>query len=130
MNAGTRVVCAVIRRGPYILAAQRAEWKVRGGCWELPGGKVESGETDFQAIRREMMEELDMNVNPIRVLGTIDHRYADFHIELVAVACEASGVIEPGEDHQAVTWVDMRRAEGLPWSEADRKLLVSMGILG
>ena len=129
MNPGIRVVCAVIRRGSYILAAQRAEWKVRGGCWELPGGKMEAGETEFQAIRREMMEELDMNVNPMRILATIDHHYTDLHIELIAVACEASGDINPGEDHQAVTWVDCRRADGLAWSEADRKLLARMGIV-
>src|SRR5688500_17913595 len=57
-----RVVAAVIRRGDRLLLCQRPLYKRHGGLWEFPGGKCELGETELEALRRELKEELAIDV--------------------------------------------------------------------
>jgi mutator protein MutT len=57
-----RVVAAVIQRNDQYLLCQRPAHKRHGGLWEFPGGKVHDGETDFDAISRELTEELEVGV--------------------------------------------------------------------
>lgn len=68
------VVGALLQRGKRVLLARRAEGSQHGGLWEFPGGKVEAGETQAEALRRELREELDVHV---RVLGPYDRVLVD-----------------------------------------------------
>jgi 8-oxo-dGTP diphosphatase len=63
------VVGAAIIRGGALLAAQRAEPPSLRGRWELPGGKVDPGETDIEALVRECREELGVRIRPLRRIG-------------------------------------------------------------
>ncbi len=66
------VVAAVIRRGPWILITQRPEGSGHAGRWEFPGGKREPGERDVVALRRELREELGIEVGDARMIWRED----------------------------------------------------------
>ena len=66
------VVAAVIRLGPWILITQRPEGSGHAGRWEFPGGKREPGERDVEALRRELREELDIEVTAPRMIWRED----------------------------------------------------------
>ncbi len=119
-----RVVAAVIRRGSRILIARRHEGGERGGQWEFPGGKVEPGESEPEALRREIREELGCEVEVGRLLVRHRHRYPDLEVELLFYACE----LPPGSDPLPLGCAALEWAEGggLPaWDfcEADRPVL-------
>ncbi len=119
-----RVVAAVIRRGSRILIARRRDGGERGGQWEFPGGKVEPGESEAAALRREILEELGCEVDVGRLLVRHRHRYPDLEVELLFYACE----LPPGSDPLPLGCAALEWAEGgsLPardFCEADRPVL-------
>lgn len=83
-----RVVAAVIKstnenKEPIIFATQRGYGDFKGG-WEFPGGKIEEGETPEQALKREIMEELDTEISVGELIDTIEYHYPQFHLSMVA----------------------------------------------
>lgn len=76
------VVAARVERDGRYLICRRPAGKRNGGLWEFPGGKVERGETDAQALARELMEELDIDVTVGQKLAEVEHDYGDFTIRL------------------------------------------------
>ena len=98
-----RVVAAVVLRDARILICQRPSHKRYGGLWEFPGGKVEAGETDFEALQRELREELRLEVTQSGPeCLVVNDSGAEFEIAFIAVG--AIGEPIPNE-HQAVAWV-------------------------
>jgi A/G-specific adenine glycosylase len=82
------VTAAVIARGDgLILIAQRPPEGLLGGLWEFPGGKRESGETLPDCLRREIREELDIEISVGEQIGVVRHGYTHFRITLYAFAC-------------------------------------------
>ncbi|AMP07188.1 8-oxo-dGTP diphosphatase MutT [Collimonas pratensis] len=65
-----------------VLLGQRPEGKPMAGYWEFPGGKVESGESIFDALKRELLEELGIEVNSAEPWCGIEHQYAHAHVRL------------------------------------------------
>ncbi len=82
-----RVVAAVVRRGGRILVTRRFPGGPLGGLWEFPGGKVEPGEAEPDALAREIREELGCDVAVGELLFRHDHDYAHVHVELAFYAC-------------------------------------------
>lgn len=119
-----RVVAALISRGETVLVQQRPPGKSRALLWEFPGGKVEQGEADEQALARECQEELGVSVQVGERLWSVTHEYADLSVELVlyraAMADDARP--QPHEAHQ-LAWVERPRLPELPFCEADIPLL-------
>ena len=76
-----RVVAAVIRDNDKIFATQRGYGDLKGG-WEFPGGKIEEGETPQEALKREIMEELDTEIEVGELIDTIEYNYPDFHLSM------------------------------------------------
>lgn len=95
--APLEVVAAVIRRGDgRVLLAQRLPGGPHGGLWEFPGGKVEAGESPEAALRREIREELGVEVEVGGTLLAVDHDYPHVRIRLSAYSCTlVDGVPRP-----------------------------------
>jgi 8-oxo-dGTP diphosphatase len=118
--AALRVVAAVLvdRRG-QVLIAQRPPGKWQAGRWEFPGGKVEPGESEEAAVRRELAEELGVRVDVLQRLGDFTHDYGErqVHIGLWLVLRHEG---EPqGLDGQALRWVRVDQLADCDLLEAD-----------
>ncbi len=118
-----RVVCAVITNGNRIFAAQRGPRVQQALKWEFPGGKVEPGETLEECLRRELSEELQMQVNIIEKLPSVFYRYPYFSIELIPFLCSAENQRFFPVEHLGAGWFEPYKLRELPWAEADLKVL-------
>ncbi len=113
---------AIIRRG-RILAARRYIGAARGGLWELPGGKVEPGETSEQCLRRELDEELGVQVQVGDLLAQVVHPYPELTIRLQVYSCRLMGGEPEAKVHDALAWLNAVEALALEWSPADQAVV-------
>ena len=117
------VVAAVIFDAQgRIFATQRGygEWK---DWWEFPGGKIEPGETPQQALRREIREELDADIEVGELLRTIDYDYPTFHLTMHCFkCCLANGHLTLLE-HEAAKWLKPSDLQSVRWLPADEEII-------
>ena len=115
----TRVIAAVIAREDRLLVCQRPSHKRHGGLWEFPGGKIEPGETNESAARRELAEELGVEVTGIRdVEFAIADPESTFLIEFAQV--EITG--EPTCcEHEALAWCTPLELESMNLAPSDHR---------
>lgn len=119
-----RVLAAVVRRGDSYLVCQRPLSKRHGGLWEFPGGKCEEGETDEQAARRELKEELNVDLEWIDPeLFVVQDPGSPFLIAFVPVGIR--GTPECLE-HAALGWMTLTAASALPLAPSDRRFVEFM----
>ena len=86
------------------LLGQRPEGKPYAGYWEVPGGKVEKGETVFQALQRELQEELGIDIESSEELTVLEHDYPHAYVRLyVSIIRKWSGT-PTGCEGQALSW--------------------------
>ena len=121
-----RVVGAATVRDGAVLAARRRPDLARGGLWELPGGKVETAESDRDALARELLEELGLTVTVGPWLSEVIHDYGDVAIRLVAYATDAPSTEPLLRDHDAVRWLCADELDVVEWAPADVPLLASV----
>ncbi len=96
----------IFNKNKQILIAERLKGKVYAGYWELPGGKIEQGETPDQALKREFFEELGIESIELEFLKTIEHQYPEFLVILeVFKVLKFSGTIYAKEG-QKIAWLD------------------------
>ncbi len=125
MSQPLHVVCAVIENNAkQILACQRSGNSANPGKWEFPGGKIEANESHAAALKREIYEELEIDINIISPLPTIHHSYPDFDIALHPYLCHIIGNSEPTPlEHADLRWLTPSESKSLDWAEADRPIL-------
>ena len=111
------VVAGALIHGGALLVAQRRRPPELAGLWELPGGKVAAGETEAQALVRELNEELGVDVEVGARLGE-DVPSGVVVLRAYEVAL-TGGELHP-HDHTALRWVGAVDLDGLPWVPADR----------
>lgn len=125
------VVGAAIVRDARLLAARRTTPAAAAGRWELPGGKVEVGESPGEALVREIREELGCG---IVVDGWLDgdQPIGTSHVLRVAVCRVVEAEPAPGDDHDELRWLPPDRLDEVDWLEPDRPFLplVSRLLLG
>jgi len=114
------VVAAVIRdeQGRFF-ATQRGYGEMKDG-WEFPGGKIETGETPEEALKREIWEELKIRINVRDLLTTVEWDYTNFHLTMHCYWC----VVEDGRpvllEHEAARWLSKQQLYDVEWLPADK----------
>jgi 8-oxo-dGTP diphosphatase len=116
-----RVMAAVIRRGDELLVCQRPLHKRHGGLWEFPGGKCELGESDADALRREMREELGVEVIEV---GDAQFESRDEGSPFMIVFVPVQVVGEPVcHEHTALRWGTADELAALPLAPSDQRFI-------
>lgn len=110
-----------------ILIARRALDAHQGGLWEFPGGKVEPGETVQQALQRELLEELAIDVRRCEPLLAIEHDYADKSVLLDVWWVDAFDGEPQGREGQPLRWADVGELGGFDFPQANVPIVAAIG---
>lgn len=116
------VVAAVIMKEGKVFATQRGYGEFKDG-WEFPGGKVEAGESPEEALRREIREELEVEVNVGDLIDTIEYDYPAFHLSMKCYACTIVGGSPHLLEHEAARWLSADQLDSVAWLPADITLI-------
>lgn len=116
------VVAAVIMKEGRVFATQRGYGEFKDG-WEFPGGKVEAGESPEEALRREIREELEVEVNVGYLIDTIEYDYPAFHLSMKCYACTIAGGSPHLLEHEAARWLTAGQLDSVAWLPADITLI-------
>jgi 8-oxo-dGTP diphosphatase len=118
-----RVPCAVIEHNGKVLAGQRSAALSFPLQWEFPGGKLEKGETDEQALFREIMEELNVEIEIIHKLPVTCKDQGWREIILVPFICRLTTLDITLTEHEQILWLDPEELPSLDWTEADLNVI-------
>lgn len=122
------VVAAIIFRTTkdntrLVLATQRGYGDFKGG-WEFPGGKIEAGETPEAALKREIREELAVEISVGNKIHTIEYDYPNFHLSMDCFVCELLGQQEITlVEHDNAKWLSCENLYSVDWLPADVDVL-------
>ncbi|RUS45747.1 (deoxy)nucleoside triphosphate pyrophosphohydrolase [Cohnella sp. AR92] len=124
------VAAAVIENDQgLVLVARRKEGKSQAGLWEFPGGKLEAGESPEDCLRRELREEMGIDILPYERVGSNVHDYGAVTICLMAYRAKWLGGSIVLTDHDACCWAKREELTSFEWAPADipivEKLLAS-----
>ena len=116
------VICDSIETKSKIFATARGYGELKGG-WEFPGGKVEPGETSQQALKREIMEELNTEIEVGELIDTIEYDYPAFHLSMDCFWAEiicGQIMLKEAEDAK---WLTIDKLDSVQWLPADVALI-------
>lgn len=122
-----KVVAAVITASnengeKMIFATQRGYGEFKDG-WEFPGGKVEPGETPQAALKREIMEELETEIEVGDLIETIEYDYPTFHLSMDCFWAEIVKGDLVLREHEAAKWLTKEQLGSVDWLPADLGLV-------
>ena len=122
------VVAAIIHRDGTYFATQRGYGEFEG-MWEFPGGKIEPGERREVALKREIQEELGVDITIEKVLCTTEYDYPSFHLIMHCYLCD----IETGEielkEHKSALWLTTETLKKVEWLPADKDVIDVLNLL-
>lgn len=115
------VNCVIIQHPTEnkILIPQRSEKMSLPLKWEFPGGKVRSQETPEESLIREIKEELNLDIHPLRSLTPNTHHYPEFSIQLIPFLCKLQGGTLKILEHKTIKWISKNDLMNYDWAEAD-----------
>lgn len=116
------VICESLDEKSMIFATARGYGDLKGG-WEFPGGKVEAGETPQEALKREIMEELDTEIVVGELIDTIEYDYPTFHLSMDCFWCEVVAGNLVLKEAEAAKWLTKDQLNRVAWLPADVKLI-------
>ena len=117
-----KVVAAIIIKDGQVFATQRGYGEFKG-WWEFPGGKMEPGESPQEALRREIREELDAEIEVRELLETVEWDYPNFHLTMHCFICSLLSESLHLNEHEAATWLTHETLRSVKWLPADEILL-------
>ena len=124
------VVAGVIINEKKILCAQRSKNNLNyiSKKFEFPGGKIEKFETDEQCLKREILEELSLEIEINDFYMLVNHIYPDFKLNMKIYLCSSKSRDLILKEHISCKWLSLKKISNLDWAEADlpvvRKLLI------
>lgn|SRR5690606_17169036 len=113
------VTCAIIEKRGQVLICQRSATMTLPLKWEFPGGKIEPGESKEACLRREIKEELGMEIIVGRALAAVTYQYPTFSVCLFPFVCQPRTEIIQRTEHVQAKWVDVHDLLMYDWAEAD-----------
>jgi 8-oxo-dGTP diphosphatase len=116
------VTAAIIIQDGKVFATQRGygDWK---GWWEFPGGKMEPGETPQEALTREILEELDAEIEIGELLDTVEWDYPAFHLKMHCFLCTLVSESIHLNEHEDAAWLSTETLDSVKWLPADEGLI-------
>lgn len=116
------VTAAIIIKDGKVFATQRGygDWK---GWWEFPGGKMEAGESPQEALRREIREELDAEIEIGELLDTVEWDYPSFHLRMHCFLCTLMSESMHLNEHEDSEWLSAETLDSVKWLPADEGLI-------
>ena len=112
------VVAAIIKKDDKIFITKRSYGEFID-MWEFPGGKVEAGETQEEALIREIKEELELDITNLNYLTTVEYDYPSFHLIMHCFICEICGGTLSLNAHNDAKWVSLEQLASQKWIPAD-----------
>ena len=122
------VAAAIITHNGRVFATQRGYGEFKDG-WELPGGKMEPGETPQQALVREIQEELDTEIEVGELVETVEYDYPGFHLTMHCFLCTVRSGALVLKEHEAARWLTREELNDVDWLPADVKVVEKLRLL-
>ena len=116
------VVAGIIYKNNKFLIAQRNLKKSQGGLWEFPGGKVEQDETYEQALKREIKEELNADIEVEGYVGENIHHYPEKDIKLIFYKAKLLSENIELLEHEDYKWITKQNKDKFEFAEADKAI--------
>lgn len=116
------VVAAIIIKDGKAFATQRGYGDFKD-WWEFPGGKIESGECPKEALVREILEELDAEIEVGELLETVEWDYPNFHLTMHCFMCSLISESMHLNEHEAAAWLTRGTLRSVKWLPADEGLI-------
>ena len=110
LNEENKILCTLRDQGKYEYVSFK---------WEFPGGKTEEGETKIQTLKRELMEELEIEVDVKDFFYQVEHDYPDFHLSMAVYECELLSSNMKMNVHKGIKWLNPKDMMSLDWAAAD-----------
>ena len=114
-----RVVAAVLEKDGRYLITQRRATAVLALMWEFPGGRVEDGETDANALKREVRHRLGADIEVGKLISFVSHPYEHYVVDLFLYECTLVGSTLEARNVHAFKWVTSAEFDQYPFTPAD-----------
>lgn len=123
MKKHVYVVAGAIIKNNKVFSAQRGNKGKTAYKWEFPGGKIDPGETPEEALHRELIEELSINVKVHELITSIVDKYDDVVLHIDTYRCELISGEPTLSEHIAMSWSNKNELDKLTFSPADKPTL-------